>query len=122
MDINTIIERPILVNFRAPRATIELLDQVSRFDNRTRTSVMLDLINNWLAEKTREIPQRIQAKNDLKTALNSHEQSAREFRQAVSINRSEITSRNEAKQVLAPVFSTSAIDLNENEFGRNGRW
>ena len=118
MDINTIIERPILVNFRAPRATIELLDQVSRFDNRTRTSILLDLINTWLAEKTQEIPQRIQAKNDLKSALNSHEQSAREFRQAVSINRSEITSRNEAKEVSPPMFLTSTVDYDDNGNGR----
>jgi hypothetical protein len=104
MDVNTIIERPILVNFRAPRATIDLLDQVSRFDNRTRTSVLLDLINTWLAEKTREIPLKIQAKNNLKTALNFHEQSTREIRQAVSINRSEITSRNDSNQVLTPIF------------------
>jgi hypothetical protein len=118
MDTNTIIERPILVNFRAPRDTIELLDQVSRFDNRTRTSVLLDLINTWLAEKTREIPLKIQARNDLKTALNSHEQSTHEFRQAVSINRSEITSRNEAKEVLTPLFLTSTIDFDDNGNGK----
>ena len=118
MDTNTIVGKPILVNFRAPRDTIELLDQVSRFDNRTRTSVLLDLINNWLAEKTREIPLKIQAKNDLKSALNSHEQSAREFRQVVSINRSEITSRNEAKEVLPPMFLTSTVDYDDEQNGK----
>jgi hypothetical protein len=118
MDTNTIIERPILVNFRAPRETIELLDQVSRFNNRTRTSVLLDLINNWLAEKTRDIPLKIQAKNDLKSALNSHEQSTREFRQAVSTNRCEITSRNEANQVLTPIFLTSTVDYDDEQNGR----
>jgi hypothetical protein len=115
MDINTITERPILVNFRAPRATIDLLDQVSRFDNRTRTSVLLDLINTWLAEKTQEIPLRIQAKADLKCALNSHEQSTREFRQAVSIKGAEITSRNESKEVSPPMFLRSTVDFDDEQ-------
>ena len=122
MDTNLITEKPILVNFRAPRPLIDLLDQVSRFDNRTRTSVMLDLINNWIAEKAREIPQRIQAKNELNSTLNSHEDTAREIRRAVSTNQIEKMSRNDSNQVLTPIFSTSAIDLNEDDFGRTGKW
>ena len=122
MDANIIAKKPILVNFRAPRDTIDLLDQVSRFDNRTRTSVMLGLINNWLAEKTREIPQRIQAKNDLKNALKSHEQPTQEFRRAVSINQTEKMNRNEPNQVLGPVISRSTIDLNFDDFERIEKW
>src|SRR5665213_474728 len=117
MDTKTLTEKPILINFRAPRSTIDLLDQVSRFDNRTRTSVLLDLINNWITEKAREIPQRIQAKNELKSTLISHEDTAREIRRAVSTNQIERTSRNDSNQVLTPIFSSSAIDLNEDDFG-----
>jgi hypothetical protein len=118
MDTNTIAEQRILVNFRAPRATIDLLDQVSRFDNRTRTSVMLDLINNWIGEKTLEIPQRVQAINDLKFALKSHEDSAHVNRRAVETKTLEITNRNEANRVLTPIFLTSTADFDDEENGR----
>jgi len=118
MDIPNIPERSVLVNFRAPKDTIDLLDQVSRFDRRTRTSVILDLINNWIGEKTREIPQRIQAKNDLKSALNSHEQSTHQIRRADLIKEHKITNRNEAERVLSPLFYRSTGDFDDPDNGR----
>ena len=122
MDTNVLPEQPILVNFRAPKSTIDLLDQVSRFDNRTRTSVILDLINKLITEKTRDIPLRVQAINDLKTTLNLHEENARDFRLAVDANQAERTARNDSNQVLAPIFSRSSIDLDEDDFGRATKW
>ena len=122
MDTNVLPEQPILVNFRAPKSTIDLLDQVSRFDNRTRTSVILDLINKLITEKTRDIPLRVPAINDLKTTLNLHEENARDFRRAVDASQAERTARNDSNQVLAPIFSRSSIDLDEDDFGRSDKW
>ena len=116
MDTINIIEGPILVNFRAPRETIDLLDQVSRFNNRTRTSVILDVINGWLAKKTQEIPQRIQANNNLKSALNSYEKSRRELQRAVSINRSEITC--DSNRFIPPMILRSTVDFDDEQNGR----
>jgi hypothetical protein len=42
MDMNAMTDRRILVNFRAPKELIELLDGMSRLYHRTRTSAILD--------------------------------------------------------------------------------
>ena len=119
MDTTTLTEQSILINFRAPRSTIDLLDQVSRFDNRTRTSLLLDLINKLIREKTLEIPLRVQALKGLKSTLDLHEEHTRAFRQSVDTRQAERTARNEANQVLAPIFSKSSMnDLDEDDFER----
>lgn len=122
MDTNAITEEPILVNFRAPRSLINLLDQVSRFENRTRTSVLLDLISELIREKTQEIPLRVQAINSLKSTLNSHEDTAREISRAVSTKQSQIACRNDSNRFLAPIFSRSSINFNEDAFERAEKW
>jgi hypothetical protein len=118
MDTNTFAEPAILVNFRAPKDVIETLDRLSRFHHRTRTSILLDLISNWISEKTYEIPLKVRQLTDLKSALNSHEQSARADRRSVDTSPIEKTSRNGSELIPVRFFSSSMTDLDN---GGNGR-
>ena len=79
MDTNQTADEAMLVNFRAPKSVIETLDQLSRFHHRTRTSILLDLINSWINERTYDVPLKVRQLKDLKSALNSHDQSAPEI-------------------------------------------
>jgi predicted DNA-binding protein len=106
MDAKSIDEREMLVNFRAPKDVIDTLDQLSRFHHRTRTSIMLDLITNWINEKTIDIPLKVRQLNDLKSALNSHEQSAYGNRRSVGTSLIEKTSRNGSELIPARFFSS----------------
>jgi predicted DNA-binding protein len=104
MDTNPIAEEAMLVNFRAPKAVIETLDQLSKFHHRTRTSILLDLINTWINEKTYEIPLKVRQLNDLKSALNSHEQSTYENQRSVGTSLIEKTPRNSFERGPLPFF------------------
>lgn len=110
MDTNTNIEPAMLVNFRAPKDLIETLDQLSRFHHRTRTSILLDLINSWINEKTYDIPLKVQQLKDLKSALNSHDQSTYGNRRSVGTSLIEKTPRNGSERFPASFFSTSMTD------------
>ena len=94
MDTNPIVDESMLVNFRAPKSVIETLDQLSKFHHRTRTSILLDLITNWINEKTCDIPLKVRQLKDLKSALNSHEQSAYGNRRLVGTSLIEVTPRS----------------------------
>jgi hypothetical protein len=118
MDTNTNIEPAMLVNFRAPKSVIETLDQLSRFHHRTRTSILLDLINSWINEKTCDIPLKVRQLKDLKSALNSHEQSAYGNRRSVGTGLIEKTSRNGSERIPTSFFSTSMTDLDDPGNGR----
>jgi predicted DNA-binding protein len=106
MDINPIAEQAMLVNFRAPKDVIETLDQLSRFHHRTRTSILLDLITGWINEKTSDIPLKIRQLKDLKSALNSHEQSTSGNCRSIGTGRIEITPRNASELIPARFFSS----------------
>jgi hypothetical protein len=84
----------MLVNFRAPKSVIETLDQLSQFHHRTRTSILLDLITGWINEKTSDIPLKIRQLKDLKSALNSHEQSTSGNCRSIGTGLIEKTARN----------------------------
>jgi hypothetical protein len=114
MDTNAIAEPAMLVNFRAPKDVIETLDQLSRFHHRTRTSILLDLINNWINEKTYEIPLKVRQLKDLKSSLNSHEQSAYVNHRSVGTSLIEKTPRNSSERIPASFFSTSMNDFNDD--------
>jgi hypothetical protein len=118
MDTNTNFEPAMLVNFRAPKDVIETLDQLSRFHHRTRTSILLDLINNWINEKTCDIPLKVRQLQDLKSALNSHEQSAYVNRRSVGTSLIEKTSRNGSERVPASFYSTSTSAFDDDRDGR----
>jgi predicted DNA-binding protein len=118
MDINTNSEPAMLVNFKAPKDVIETLDQLSRFHHRTRTSILLDLINNWINEKTYDVPLKVRQLTDLKSALNSHEQSARADRRSVGTTLIEKTSRDGSERIPASFFSSSMTDFDDVENGR----
>ena len=107
MDTNTNIDPAMLVNFRAPKDVIETLDRLSRFHHRTRTSTLLDLINNWINEKTYDVPLKVRQLTDLKTALSCHEQSARADRLPVGTTLIEKTSRNGSERIPAQFLSSS---------------
>lgn len=106
MNTNTINEPAMLVNFRAPKHVIETLDQLSRFHHRTRTSILLDLINSWINEKTYDVPLKVRQLSDLKSALNSHEQSTVVIGRSVGANRIEKTPRNGSERIPASFFSS----------------
>jgi hypothetical protein len=106
MDTNTNIEPAMLVNFRAPKSVIETLDQLSRFHHRTRTSILLDLINGWINEKTCDIPLKVRQLQDLKSALNFHEQSTYGSRRSVGTSLIEKTSRNASERIPTSFFSS----------------
>jgi hypothetical protein len=119
MDTNAIAEPAMLVNFRAPKDVIETLDQLSRFHHRTRTSILLDLINNWINERTCDIPLKVRQLKDLKTALNSHEQSTHANRTSVGSSLIEITPRNGPERIPTSFYSTSTSTF---DYDRNGRF
>jgi predicted DNA-binding protein len=106
MDTNQIADEAMLVNFRAPKSVIETLDQLSRFHHRTRTSILLDLITSWINEKTCDIPLKVRQLKDLKSALNSHEQSAYENRRSAGTSLIEITPRNGYEQTPTSFYSS----------------
>jgi hypothetical protein len=111
MDSHTFSGRAILVNFRAPRTLIETLDQLSRFHHRTRTSILLDLISNWISEKTYEVPFKVQQLKDLKSALNSHEQPTHVDRRSVGTSKLEKASRDGSELIPVRFISSSMIDF-----------
>jgi predicted DNA-binding protein len=106
MDTNPIAEQAMLVNFRAPKNVIETLDQLSRFHHRTRTSILLDLITGWINEKTSDIPLKIRQLKDLKSALNSHEQSTSENRRSIGTGLIEKTARNDSERAPISFYSS----------------
>lgn len=106
MDTNPIVDEAMLVNFRAPKSVIETLDQLSRFHHRTRTSILLDLINGWINEKTYDIPLKARQLKDLRSALNSHEQSTGASRPSMDTGLIKITSRNGSEPMPMPFFSS----------------
>ncbi len=105
MDTNPIADEAILVNFRAPKSVIETLDQLSRFHHRTRTSILLDLIKSWINERTYDIPLKVRQLKDLKSALNSHEQSAFGNHRVVGTSLIEITPGNDSEAVPISFYS-----------------
>ena len=115
MDTNPIADEAMLVNFRAPRNVIETLDQLSRFHHRTRTSILLDLITSWINEKTCDIPLKVRQLKDLKSALNSHEQSAYGNRRSVGTSLIEITPKNGSERIPTSFYSTSATEFDDRE-------
>jgi hypothetical protein len=114
MNINTNVEPAMLVNFRAPKTVIETLDQISKFHHRTRTSILLDLINNWINEKTYEIPLKVRQLKDLKSSLNSHEQSVHVNQRSVGTSLIEKTPRESSERIPASFFSTVTNDFNDD--------
>jgi hypothetical protein len=110
MDSDAFAEQAILINFRAPKNMIETLDRLSRFHHRTRTSILLDLISNWISEKTYEVPLKVQQLTDLKSALNSHEQSAHADRRSVGTSQIERTPRDGSELIPVRFISSSMID------------
>jgi hypothetical protein len=114
MDTNAIAEPVMLVNFRAPKDVIETLDQLSRFHHRTRTSILLDLINDWINAKTCDIPLKVRQLKDLKTALNSHEQSTHANRGSVGTSLIEKTPGNGSERIPTSFFSTSMRDFDDD--------
>ena len=119
MDTNRVADEAMLVNFRAPKSVIETLDQLSRFHHRTRTSILLDLITNWINEKTYDIPLKVRQLTDLKSALNSHEQSTCGNRRSVGTSPIEKASRNRSELIPVSFYSTSMTDFDDD---RNGRF
>jgi predicted DNA-binding protein len=119
MDTNPIADQAMLVNFRAPRSVIETLDQLSKFHHRTRTSILLDLITKWIDERTYDIPFKVRQLQDLKSALNSHEQSAYGNRRPVGSSLIEKPSRNGSELIPVSFYSTSSADFDDD---RNGRF
>jgi hypothetical protein len=117
MDTDPIAEEAMLVNFRAPKTVIETLDQLSRFHHRTRTSILLDLITSWINEKTCDIPFKVRQLKDLKSALNSHEQSAYGNGGSVDAGLIEITPRNGSDRVPVSFYSTYTTDFEDNRRG-----
>lgn len=49
------IDKPILINFNAPSSTKQRFDKVCRLADRTRTSVLVELMNDYIMTKTRQI-------------------------------------------------------------------
>jgi hypothetical protein len=119
MDTNPIADEAMLVNFRAPKSVIETLDQLSRFHHRTRTSILLDLITSWINERTYDIPLKVRQLNDLKSALNSNDQSAPGNRRSIGTSQIEKMSRNGSELIPVAFYSTSAIDFDSD---RNHRF
>jgi hypothetical protein len=119
MNTNAVTEPAMLVNFRAPKAVIETLDQLSKFHHRTRTSILLDLITSWINEKTCDIPLKVRQLKDLKSALNSHEQSACGNRRSVGTGLIENTSKNGSELIPVSFYSTSMTEFDDD---RNGRF
>jgi hypothetical protein len=107
MDTNPIAEEAMLVNFRAPKSVIETLDQLSKFHHRTRTSILLDLITSWINEKTCDIPLKVRQLKDLKSALNSHEQSTYGYPKSVGTGLIGNTPRNGSELIPVSFYSTS---------------
>jgi hypothetical protein len=118
MEPNTVVEPAMLVNFRAPKDVIDTLDRLSRFHHRTRTSILLDLINNWINEKTYDVPLKVRQLSDLKLSLISHEQSAYGNRRSVGTGLIEKTSRNGSELIPVTFYSTSTTAFVEEENGR----
>jgi predicted DNA-binding protein len=118
MDTNTNIEPAMLVNFRAPKSVIETLDQLSKFHHRTRTSILLDLINSWINEKTCDIPLKVRQLKDLKSALNSHEQSAFGNRRSVGTSLIGKTPRNGSERIPTSFYSTSMSNFDDGDDSR----
>ena len=106
MDTDPIAEEAMLINFRAPKSVIETLDQLSKFYHRTRTSILLDLITDWINEKTCDIPLKVRQLKDLKYALNSHEESAYGNRRSAGTNLIEITPRNDSERAPISFYSS----------------
>ena len=117
MDTNPIADEAMLVNFRAPKSVIETLDQLSKFHHRTRTSILLDLITSWINEKTCDIPLKVRQLKDLKSALNSHEQSAYGNRRSAGTSLIDKTSGNRSELIPVSFYSTSTSDFDDD---RNG--
>jgi hypothetical protein len=111
MDTNPIADEAMLVNFRAPKSVIETLDQLSRFHHRTRTSILLDLINSWINERTYDVPLKVRQLKDLQSALNSHDQSAHGNRRTVGTKQIEKTSRNGSELIPVSFYSPSITDF-----------
>lgn len=106
MDTSHISEEAKLVNFRAPKSIIETLDQLSRFQHRTRTSILLDLITSWINEKTYDVPLKVRQMKDLKTALNSCEKPAHVNSKSNSTGLIEITPRNRPEREPLRFYSS----------------
>ena len=119
MVTDPIVDESVLVNFRAPRSVIETLDQLSKFHHRTRTSILLDLITSWINERTYDVPLKVRQLTDLKSALNSHEQSAYRNRRSVGTSLIEKTSRNGSELIPISFYSTSMTEFDDD---RNGRF
>jgi hypothetical protein len=119
METNQYAEPAMLVNFRAPKDLIETLDRLSRFHHRSRTSILLDLISSWINEKTYEVPLKVRQLTDLKSALNSHEQSAYGDSRSIGTRLIGETSRIGSERIPASFYSTSTSDFDDD---RNGRF
>ena len=119
MDTSQIADEAMLVNFRAPKSVIETLDQLSKFHHRTRTSILLELITTWINERTYDIPLKVRQLTDLKSALNSHEQSAYGNRRSVGIDPTERTARNSSELIPVSFYSSSMADFDDD---RNGQF
>jgi predicted DNA-binding protein len=118
METNRLAEPAMLVNFRAPKDLIETLDRLSRFHHRTRTSILVDLINSWINEKTYDIPLKVRQLKDLKSALTSHEQSGYGDHMPVGTRLIGETSRNGPERIPATFFTSSTTDLDDVDNGR----
>jgi hypothetical protein len=119
MDTNQIADEAMLVNFRAPRSVIETLDQLSKFHHRTRTSILLDLITGWINERTCDTPLKVRQLADLKSALNSHEQSAYGNRGSARTSPIKKTPRNSSELIPVSFYSSSMADFDGD---RNGHF
>ena len=106
MDTNTIHDEAVLINFRAPKSVVETLDQLSRFHHKTRTSVLLDLITSWINEKTCDVPLKVRQLKDLKTALNSHEQSVSGNRRSIGSELIEISHTDRSEREPLQFFTS----------------
>jgi hypothetical protein len=111
MDTHTSADEARLVNFRAPKSVVETLDRLSNFYHRTRTSILLDLITSWINEKTYDVPLKVRQREDLKSALNSHEQSTYGNRRSTGTSLIEVTSRNCSEQPPTGFFSSSTTEF-----------
>jgi hypothetical protein len=114
MDTNRTADDAMLVNFRAPRSVIETLDQLSSFHHRTRTSILLDLITSWINEKTYDIPLKVRQLTDLKSALNSHEQSAYGNFRSVGPSPIGKTPRNVSELIPVSFYSTATTTFDDD--------
>ena len=60
-----------LVNFLSPNEVLETFDEICSYQSTTRTSTLIKLMKDFIAEQSTSIPQQIQSIQNLKNGLSN---------------------------------------------------